>query len=714
MIRLAILLGVLGAALAFWLSLPSSPSFADVRDQHPASDGALLARDGTLLQVTRVDLHERRFTWVPYAEIAPALFRRIIALEDRRFRRHHGVDAIAVAGAVWHWLRGAPLRGASTLSMQVAALAMRDPRESTAGRRTLGQKWRQMRAAWSLERHWSKRQILEAYVNLASFRGELVGIGAASQLLLGKAPARLTEQDALLLTMLLRAPNASSTALAMRGCRLLQISREGSDCVRFSRWLTTTLRSVADNIRHRAHVAPHVAHRLLGAHRRTVRSTLDAAVQRYAVQALRTQLAQLATRHVRDGAVVVLNNATGDVIAYVGNGGAQSSAPHVDGVAALRQAGSTLKPFLYALALEQKLLTAASLLEDSPLSLATPSGLYVPENYSREFLGLASLRRSLANSLNIPAIRTLQLVGAESWLARLRDLGLHSLRQEAAYYGYALALGSAEVSLLDLTNAYRGLARGVARPHAPRMLASRRMSERSSASSRAASFVVADILADRGSRSEAFGLDNPLVLPFWAAAKTGTSKDMRDNWCIGFSATYTVGAWVGNFDGSPMHDVSGVSGAAPLWAAVMRYLHRARPSPAPVPPAGLARRSLSFAQNLEAPREEWFLHGTEPPASIPIAAVFAPRIVSPAPDSLLALDPDIPLAAQHLHFAMQPLRDDARWILNGVELADDTQAWWPLEPGDFHLQLRAGTGQVYDELRFSVRVGGMPSRQARK
>ncbi len=206
--------------------------------------------------------------------------------------------------------------------------------------------------------------------------------------------------------------------------------------------------------------APHLARQLLTRAGTSVHSTLDAPLQRFAAETLRNRLAALAERNVEDGAVIVLDNASGEVLAYVGSSGDLSGAAAVDGAAALRQPGSTLKPFLYGVAIDQRWLTAASLLDDAPLALATPTGLYVPQNYERDFKGVVSVRSALAASLNVPAVRTLQLVGVERFRQALQSFGLSSVKHDGEYYGYGLALGGGDTSLLTLTNAYRALANG--------------------------------------------------------------------------------------------------------------------------------------------------------------------------------------------------------------------------------------------------------------
>ena len=205
-------------------------------------------------------------------------------------------------------------------------------------------------------------------------------------------------------------------------------------------------------------LAPQLANTLLKAAGERVHTTLDANVQRLARDTLTRQLATLWSQNVRDGAVLVADNATGDVLAYVGSAGPRSRSREVDGVRALRQAGSTLKPFLYELAVERGYLTAASLLKDSPVHLDTATGAYIPQDYDKDFKGLVSVRTALGSSLNIPAVRALVLVGVEPFRDRLHALGYAQITESGDFYGYSLALGSAEVTLWEQAQAYRALA----------------------------------------------------------------------------------------------------------------------------------------------------------------------------------------------------------------------------------------------------------------
>jgi penicillin-binding protein 1C len=710
--RSLVILGVLigTAAAVIWCidngANVALPSLAEVRDSFRPSDMNLLDRHGQILHDQRIEFHGRRLAWTALAEISPALQTAVIAAEDRRFYHHRGVDSQAVLNAVARGLIGKSGRGASTITMQLATLI--DPELRQHGTpRTFAQKFWQMRLAWALERGWSKAQILEAYLNLASYRGELQGITAAAHILFGKAPHGINDSEALILAVLLRGPNAEAATVVRRAVALQQ-HRDGLAAPeRIAALVQRTLTLRADRAP-RVSLAPHVAQRLLSHTSETghVRSTLDASLQELAANTLRRHLMAMRTQHVYDGAILVVENDGGKVLAYVGGSGNLSSARYVDGVQGRRQTGSSLKPFLYGMALERKLLTLASLLEDRPLEVPVLGGVYRPRNYDEQFRGLVTLRTALAASLNIPAVRTLELVGAEAFVQQLRRLGFEGAIESGEYYGPSLALGSVDASLWELVQAYRTLARGGVwsplhlTPQEPGNQSNRRVY------SAATAFLVSHILADRGSRSLTFGLENPLATRFWSAVKTGTSKEMRDNWCIGYTSQYTVGVWVGNFSGEPMRNVSGVTGAAPIWGEIIAWLHRATPSPAVEPPAGVLEQQVSFPGKVEPERREWFLQGTEPQSLAERLAGGLPRIRIPVSGEVMALDPDIPPTHQRVVFAGEGTSAGQRWLLNGQEIGSATGSllWQPV-PGQHTLALVDHQRRVLDMVSFEVRPG---------
>jgi len=723
--RATICISLLGTSLSAF----ALPSFDEVHARWHSSDWVLLARDGEPLQRTRIDHSERRGDWVALADVSPALRQAIVVSEDKRFYEHSGVDWRGAAGAAWANLWNTRTRGASTVTMQLTGLLDDDPQRS--GQRSIAQKAGQAVNALWLERSWRKDQILEAYLNLVPFRGETIGLSAISMTLFGKAPSGLNDREAAVAAALIRAPNAPYAKVSERACRILRDMQAAGQCANlggfvqlaFARPAPATLSLTPDDDGLAPHFARRIAAEVHPVAGTRVRSTLDARLQRFARDTLTRTLLELNARahprNVQDGAVVVLDNTTGEVRAWVGSSGALSGARDVDAVLALRQAGSTLKPFLYAQAIDERRLTTVSLLDDAPLDLAAGGGLYIPQNYDKDFKGWVSVRTALGSSLNVPAVRTLVMVTPHRFAKTLTALGL-PLTQSGDYYGYSLALGSADVTLLALTNAYRALANGgVAgstadlprRQAAPGDTATRAAQRVFSAD---ASFIITSVLSDNNARTRTFGFDSPLATRFFSAVKTGTSKDMRDNWTVGFTSRYTVGVWVGNADGTPMWDVSGVSGAAPVWAAIVGYLHRRLPSTPPAAPPGVMQTRVTFENGVEPTRDDWFLRGTQTPlvalAADAGAAVQrvstrgAVHIGAPTDGTIFALDPDIPASRQRISFERASETSTlSTWRLDGKTLGHASRVPWLPWPGHHLLELVDADGSVADAVHFEVR-----------
>ena len=696
--RLALGALALAAALLWWWTAPPpTPDYADLKAQWHSSEAWLYARNGQLLDEVRLDYNQRRLAWTPLGEISPALRRDVVLIEDHRFASHGGVDWLALGGSLRDQLQHKRRRGASTITMQAAALLW--PALGRPGQRGWLDKLRQMRAAWALEDSWDKDQILEAYLNLAPFRGEAQGVAAGSLALFGQRVSALPPREAALMAALLRNPAAPAAEVAARACRLMP----PADCPALQ-VLAEGLASSANQKVIDPALAPHLAAHLLTQPGMKVTSTIDPAVQALAVTALRHQLEGLGPTRVRDGAVVVLDNASGEVLAYVGGVGLGSTAASVDGASALRQAGSTLKPHLYAQLIERKWLTAGSILQDSPVQLDTASGLYVPRNYDNAFMGPVSVRRALANSLNVPAVRALLLDGVQDFRDRLADLGYNGLEADGSYYGFSLALGSAEVTLLEQANAYRTLA-NLGRWSALRLKNDDLAPAPRQLLDPGAAWIVGDMLSDASARASTFGTDSALRLPFWSAAKTGTSKAMRDNWCIGYTDRYTVAVWVGNLEGDPMRAVSGTSGAAPVWRDIMIALHHGQPGRQPARPGNVTAMPVNFATGREPPRSEWFMAGTAQ-GEMAEAPSFArrPRITNPVSGAVYARDPDIPAGSQSVGVTISGDSSDLRLALDG-KLLPPTQGapQVPLAPGSHLLALVDPAGKAIDQIRFTVR-----------
>lgn len=730
-VLLAVLFGALAAlslaiAAGLWAAARAEggaalPSYRQARLDYRASDVRILDRDGSLLERVRLDYRGRRGDWVELRDISPALQQAVVVSEDRRFYHHAGVDWKAVAAAAWSNLWGTRRRGASTISMQLVAMLEPGYRRGRAGR-TLRQKFDQAMQARRLERQWSKPQILEAYLNLAAFRGELVGVDALSRVLFGKHASGLDAREAALAAVLLRGPNASAGVLRRRTCRLLGEMGAGGECAGLAGFVRRSLGQAAGPLADTDSLAPQFSRWLLQRHPaaagESVRTSIDGRLQRYVLDSVDRNVRALRGSNVRDAAVVVLDNRSGQVLAYVGSSGPLLSlTPQVDNARSLRQAGSTLKPFLYAQALQQERVTAVSLLDDAPLNLPTGNGLYIPRNYDNQFSGWVSVRTALASSLNIPAVRTLVMVTPDAFQQRLLRLGL-PLDHSGDFYGYSLALGSADVTLLSLTNAYRALA-NEGRYSDVRLLPAAPAGPWSRVYTRAAAWVVGDILSDRHARARTFGMDSPLTTPFWTAVKTGTSKDMRDNWTIGWSRRYTVGVWVGNSHGDSMRDVSGVSGAGPIWHDVMVRLESGASAAEPAMPPGVSRRHVSFDDGIEPDRSDVFIGDTAVDhvrlgAPLVLAEPAALRIAQPVDGTILALDPDIPALNQKVWLRAAGLagqaRAQVRWRVDGVAVGAGAETPWAPWPGRHTIELLDGKGAVRD--RAAVEVRGAVLKQA--
>lgn len=698
----------------FSLSVIAVPtSFDALRAAYAPSDRIIVDRDGAPIQRIRVDDKVRRTAWTTLDEISPALIDAVLASEDKRFFEHGGVDLRAAAAAALGNLRaGSAQRGASSISMQVAAMLDASLTRASDGR-TVQQKIDQAQAAWALERAWTKQQIFETYLNTVYFRGEIQGVGAAAEQLFGKAPHGLNAVESALLAALIRAPQAPRATVERRACEVLKGQDASADCAMLAyaidRWGSAAkLRDEGEFI------APHIAKYLPKSTAKTQSSTLDRNLQLAARDAIAKHLQQLGGRNAHDAAVVAIDNATGEVLAYVGSSGRLSAAGEVDAARAPRQAGSTLKPFIYGLGIEKNLFTAATLLDDSPFSVDAGGGAYTPQNYAHDYVGPVSVRTALASSLNVPAIRALTLVGVAPSHVLLKRAGLTTLNDDPEHYGFSLALGSADVSLLELTNAYRAIANGGV-VTAPKFAASTATAAPSTKLfSSATAWIVTDMLADRGARYVTFGFDNPLALSHWAAVKTGTSKDMRDNWTVGFNARVTVGVWVGNASGESMHNVTGISGAGPIWADVMEAAAvRFGAGRERAAPSNVVKRRVQFANEngrVEASRDEWFVRGTEPSTATQtwIAAragnAAGARIVSPTDGTIIALDPDIPVARQRIALTSGDTAQAACWEVNGEALGCNSEAasWQPVA-GNFTVRLLDEKGEERDRVTLIVR-----------
>lgn len=518
-----------------------------------------------------------RGQWLPLSALAPSLQQATIAAEDKRFRIHPGVDPLAVGRAVVQNItHGSMHSGGSGITQQVIRNVYHHPR-------TLIYKALEAWYALRLERMMTKDDILEQYLNRAPYGNQLFGAEAAARYYFQKPAANLSIAESAFLAALPNAPSKLNPYVNFPGVRSRQqlvlrrmldqqcISRQEYDRAREQPILITPPEV---NFR-----APHAVEMAIGQfpgypELPALRTTIDYPLQQKLQLVVRNQLSHLQRKHVTNAAVVVIENSTGAIRVLIGSADYfdDEHDGQVNGALALRQPGSALKPFTYGLAFESGM-HASDILPDVPLQIPDVLGDYVPENYDKHYHGPVRARTALACSYNIPAVQVLRNLGVVRLHERLQLAGLTTLTEPPGFYGYGLTLGNADVRLLELTSAYACFARGgiwkpwtvMDSPRFQNEARQRRVYEEGPA------FLVTDILSDPVARRPAFG--NAFRFPFQCAVKTGTTKEYRDNWTVGYTSEYTVGVWAGNFDGTPMRGVSGVAGAGGMFFDIMMTIY---------------------------------------------------------------------------------------------------------------------------------------------
>ncbi|MDI6792701.1 MAG: transglycosylase domain-containing protein [bacterium] len=667
---------LIGSGVLFTLAIWGTsliPISSDVLQIEPFVSMRVLDRHGIILREVMSD-KEGVSQWASLDQISPYVVKCLIASEDRRFFHHQGIDLRAVLRAAWQNIRtGRIVSGGSTITQQLVRNLIPHPR-------TLLSKLIEMHQALRLEHTLTRSQILEQYLNRVSFGNQIFGIAAASNLYFGKGPTDLSLAESAFLAGLIQAPSlynpyihldlaikrqrhilkqvfeAESSALETRFFEetwFLSASapherRRGGfetrpygrptqmaetmnnaqiDKQQYSMALNEKIDLIPREVRFRA---PHFCEMVRGELKergykpRRVTTTLDYYLQRDIEGLLTKQVEEMKNYDCSNAAAIVLNNRTGDVLALVGSADFfdDHRSGQVNGCLARRQPGSTLKPFTYGLALEQGM-SPSTLLADIETHVSIRGGNFTPKNYDETYHGPVRLRTALACSYNVPAVRVLERMGVEVLLHRLRLAGFESLTKDAAHYGLGLTLGNGEVTLLELSRAYMALANsGQFRPHRLIIetdgLTYQPSQDQTTVFSPQIAYLLTDILSDPVARVPAFGYENPLSLPDAVAVKTGTSKGYRDNWTVGYTPNFTVGVWMGNFNARSMRNVSGISGAAPLFRNIIFRLRDYGLGWGFQEPSGIVRcRICPISGALKGPHcpdeiEEIYLSGFEP------------------------------------------------------------------------------------------------------
>lgn len=751
---------ILRAAFCFLIALSAVTGIMTWRDLRPMppelapiQPGPLhfewTDRHGAPLALTYANLWNLQHR-VPLHEMPPLLVKTMVMSEDRRFFEHGGVDWAARAKALVQNLRaGQNVRGASTITEQVVRMFHPRPR-------TLWSRWVEGFEAMRFERRFSKQDILEFYLNQVPYASQRRGVVQGARLYFGRDLNTLNDREILILAVLVRAPsrlhlpgreaNLNRAVSALAGA----LAQEG-ETVRFSsagagRPFPATLEGselpvdASHFLRHVSGLlqkAPPAGAPTTGLHPSSLRispghghaslrdariqTTLDGSLQRRIQDILDTRLKDLQARSVENGAVLVVDHTRDTILSWVngGAGSAESAHAWIDAVTVPRQPGSTLKPFLYGLAL-QKGWTAATLIDDAPMAEPLRWGLHPYQNYSRTHYGLLRVRDALGNSLNIPAVKTLEFVGLQPFFSLLKELGFLSLTEHWAHYGSGLALGNGEVTLFELVRAYAVLARGgLWRPLRATVHTTpeawdppRRIFSQETAS------LLGHMLSDPQARRLEFGAANVFRFPVQTAVKTGTSNDHRDAWAVGFNHRYTVGVWMGNLDARPSSGVTGTLGPGLVLRAVFAELNQnSRGAPLSLSPR-LIRLPICRKTGLRASShcpvlEEYFLPASAPERvcsqhaiemdlqpDFPLihagrtdseSPVFS-RLLQPSPGLQLAMDPHLPDEKEVFAFRIppDPSISKVEWLVNGDPAGltfQNTFAWhWQMSRGDHTAQ----------------------------
>ncbi len=732
------------------LSLTTYARFAPL--DGPESRGTL---PGTVVLDARGDVLERDMSAglrIPTTidRVAPRMLQATISAEDRRFLKHVGVDPVAVARAVSN---SSSPSGASTITQQLARrLYLADDSSPLAVRKA-----HEALIALQLEANRSKAEILQLYLNDVYYGRGAYGVEAAARVYFGIGAANLDLAHAAYLAGLPQRPSDYDSVIdaAARARQTYVLARMVEDG-----WITKVQAdaAAAQRIDILPASLPPIAHQfvafvraelarlrpdLAGRDGLIIETTLDAGLQSESERLVRLRLETLRDRNATDAALVAIEPGTGRIVAWVGSAtdGDPTHGGEIDMVRTPRQPGSALKPLLYAAAFEHGY-TAATPLLDVPATFATDDGPFTPQNFDRSFHGVVPLRVALASSLNVPAVRTLDAIGLDAMLEISHRFGLTTLNSVESY-GLSLTLGSGEVRLVDLTNAFAAFgARGMlAEPFAIERVrdgSGRILFERAPAPARRVlsaehAYLVTDILSDPDARIPGFGGVTPFEVPFPAAVKTGTSTGFRDTWTIGFTPSIAIGVWVGNADGAPMLDLAGVEGAGPIWRDAMMAASLSRTMGPFVRPAGIVGATVCAPTGLlpgpecASPTSEIFAAGTvptereqyyfkDPDGRISIdppieardwaraagltlrsdgasASRDALRILSPVSGTTIFLAPEIATSAVLLRVVAARGIEKVTFAMDGrvIGSAPGSDPWvlWPLELGGHTLRASA-------------------------
>jgi penicillin-binding protein 1C len=678
------------------------------------------------------------------SEVSPHFLRAIVLIEDKSFFDHHGIVLSSLFRALWQNLEGRGIvSGGSTITMQLAKMVYRHQR------RTIFNKISELFSALKFEIHLSKAEILEAYINRLPFGNLIYGIQEASGFYFGKSPAQLSLNQAIYLALIPKSPSRYNPArqtktLKKRWETILEIFKRNHH-ITADEYQRARSEGVAFQMKPSPFLAPHFIDLVKGRFGEKklppqVYTTLDYHIQTELEGLIREHLVRLKSYHVKSAAAVIIDNHTHQVIGFMGSPDYFNDeiSGHVNLATALRQPGSTLKPFVYSLALESGY-TPASIIPD----LRFPSrGGFFPRNHDGREHGPLRLRIALACSYNIPAFYLAMKLKPVRVIKKLNQAGFTYLDQNPGFYGETIALGSGEVRLLDLVTAFSAFANG-GMVYSPAFIKGEPVSARPLLTETAA-FLIWDILADPSARFASFGYDSSMNLPFPVAIKTGTSKGFRDKWAVGVNSEYTVGIWIGNPDGENMKDTTEIGNVSTILRDVFLAIQGDWTCGAIEKPAGIVKQAIcplsgelvsadcpdmveEYFEANHLPRrtctwhirengelkvnypelyKKWALKNN-PDQTVGIKIQKQKRISFPQQGDFFYISDAIARQDQQITFEVMGFEPGERidYYLDGVlvqRAGYPRNPVWPLERGDHTLTIKTG-GEIIDSVSFIVR-----------
>ncbi len=588
----------------------------------------------------------KKRVFVPSSQIPDTVKKAAISSEDKDFYYHNGFSLRSITRSLWLDIQKREIvYGGSTITQQLIKNTLLNSRKNPF------RKYQEVVLAGAVEQKYSKDAILEMYLNSVYFGEGAYGIEGASEVYFDKKAADLDLAQATLLVSLLPAPSKLSPITRdidqakIRQELILQKMVEQKYISENEKKAALTEQLSFAQPQQKDPQAVHFAlmvenelvkkfgEDVLTRSGFKVKTSLDLDYQKYAQQQVKAQVEKLAVNHVTNGATVVENPKSGEILALVGSyDWYQPNFGKVNVATAPRQPGSTFKPIVYSAAFEKGLITPATILQDIPRSFVDQNSFappYKPQDYDRQFRGPVTARRALANSLNVPSVEVMSKVGVANSLEMAHRLGITTL-DNSNYYGLALVLGAGEVKLLDLTNTYATFANNGVKNDPTLILEIKDKHNQVIYNYQPdpkpvlqpdIAFLISSIISDSKTRQEIFG--NTLDISRIAAVKTGTSENYRDSWTIGYTPSLTIGSWVGNNDGTPMDNVAGSLGAAPIWKNLMEEFLKGTPVEQFSPPENIAFSSCTVKLSKEATSsaysyKEYFIKGTQPQSCSPV------------------------------------------------------------------------------------------------